>query len=633
MVIPSFAASKTVNYQAVINTPYPLIFDGKIFYLNAAQGAWYRADSATGPYRFDADPPADLVAMVEASAKVSERPASSEKVTAANAPEIVVATTPSELIVTEGPAEFVPLADDLLVLDNSADDVFMHISTQQYYLVLAGRWYHSPSLNGPWTYRAANALPVAFTQIPDNSEQADSRVYVPGTDEAEQAVLDAQIPVTATVARGPVDLDVSYDGEPSFEPVQGTSLQYADNTASTVIESDRTYYLVEDGVWYVSSSPNGPWEVSDYRPEEVAAIAPESPVYNVKYVYVYDSTPEYVYVGYTPGYTGSYVYGNSIVYGTGYYYDPWISPGYYYPRYSTWGFNVGYNPWTGWGFGLSWGWGPFYAGFYSGGYWHQDQYWGGGGYGYWGPCGYRPRWGYDNDYGYGGGHGHDNWGNDGHHGGHNGGGWNGNDNGDWGNGGNDGGGHGGGNWGGRGQGDLAAGDSRNANLRVRDANLYRDRDQKARVAGIGDRVSGRVTDRPGDLARGTRGASRDLARNSANPAGRGGNLSSRGQANTASVKGGLSRTDPPVKVADLRAKAQKRDAMLGADRGKLFADNNRAGGRSSLAPLERSAPKMRRGRLQKVQWGAQTARQRMPVVLRTPGPGGNATQVALQIAA
>ncbi len=137
--------------------------------------------------------------------------------------------------------------------------------------------------------------------------------------------------------------------------------------------------------------PNGPWEVSAYRPAQVAAISPQSPVYNVKYVYIYDSTPDVVYVGYTPGYTGSYVYYDTIVYGTGWYYRPWVSPYYYYPRYNTWGFNVSYNPWYGWSFGLSWGWGPFYAGYYSGGYWHHGHHWYNPRYSYWGPRGYRPR--------------------------------------------------------------------------------------------------------------------------------------------------------------------------------------------------------------------------------------------------
>ena len=183
---------------------------------------------------------------------------------------------------------------------------------------------------------------------------------------AEDAVLDAQVPQTAAVALGPADVDVAYDGEPEFEPVAGTDLEYATNTGAAVLQSDRQYYLVEDGVWYVSDTPNGPWQVSAYRPATVNAIPPTSPVYNVKYVYIYDRTPDVVYVGYTPGYLGSYVYYNTVVYGTGWYYRPWVTPYYYYPRPSTWGYHVSYNPWYGWGFGLSWDWGwPDYGSYYG----------------------------------------------------------------------------------------------------------------------------------------------------------------------------------------------------------------------------------------------------------------------------
>lgn len=378
-------------YQAVINTPYPLIFNGKNFYLNAAKGVWYRASTATGPYQFETSPPADIVAMVEAgeAAEAVQQPL--EPISAANAPEIVVSTVPTELIVTEGPAAFVPLVDDLLVLQNSDDDVFMHVGSQEFYIVLAGRWYHASSLNGPWTYQMADNLPPAFANIPRDSDQAGSRVYVAGTQEARDAVLDAQVPKTTAVARGEVDIEVAYDGNPVFKPVDGAKLVYADNTSSTVILSDGWYYLVENGVWYVSSSPNGPWQVSDHRPDQVRSILPTSPVYNVKYVNVYHATPSLVYVGYTPGYYGSYVYNNTIFYGSGWYYPSWVSPAYYYPRHSTWGFNVRYNPWGGWSYGLSWGWGFFSLGYYSGGYWHHNQYWHHGHYGRWGSRGYRPR--------------------------------------------------------------------------------------------------------------------------------------------------------------------------------------------------------------------------------------------------
>lgn len=377
------------NFQAVINTSYPLIYDGKrYYYLNAGKDVWYKASSATGPYSFDASPPSDIAGMVDQS---EAGDVGDEVVTASNAPEIVVSTEPSELIVTEGEPDFEPLVDDLLVLKNSQSDIFMHVSEQDYYIVLSGRWYRAKSLSGPWTFNPSDELPGAFSNIPEESRQADSRVYVAGTTEAREAVMDAQIPQTAAVQKGPVDMEVSYDGDPRFVAVEGTSLAYAENTGSTVLKSGDNYYLVEDAVWYIASAPAGPWKVAESRPQDVDAIPPESPVYNVKYVYIYETTPEVVYVGYTPGYTGSYVYNTTIVYGTGWYYRPWISPYYYYPRYGTWGFHIRYNPWTGWGFGLSWGWGPFRVGFYSGGYWHRHHHWYHRHGGRYGPGGYRPR--------------------------------------------------------------------------------------------------------------------------------------------------------------------------------------------------------------------------------------------------
>ena len=384
-------------YEAVINTPYPLIRDGDVYFLNAAQEVWYRGSSATGPFRFTDVVPAALEELVrqenagQGEEDVVARAESAEKITAANAPEIVVSTKPAELIVTEGPAAFVPLVDELLVLNNSDDDVFMHLDEQAYYIVLAGRWYRSASLNGPWEFRDSDALPAAFANIPGDSEQADSRVYVAGTEEAQEAVLDAQVPQTAAVKRGQADVEVQYDGAPAFETVDGTDMVYIANTGSTVLVAGGLYYLVEDGVWYVSGSHEGPWEVALQRPDQVETILPSSPVYNVKYVHVYDHTPDVVYVGYTPGYLGSYVYHNTVFYGSGWYYRPWVSPRWYYPHHRTWGFHVRYDSWYGWNFGLSWAWGPFHFSYWPGGYWHHHHYWHHRHYGYWGPHGYRPR--------------------------------------------------------------------------------------------------------------------------------------------------------------------------------------------------------------------------------------------------
>jgi hypothetical protein len=104
-----------------------------------------------------------------------------------------------------------------------------------------------------------------------------------------------------------------------------------------------------------------------------------------------------VYVGYTPGYVGVYPCYGSVVYGTGFHYPPYMSPYVYYPRPVTYGFHVSYNPWTGWGFGMSVS-GPFMSfGVHFGGAYgpYRPPYHGGGWYGAGGyrpppPPGYRP---------------------------------------------------------------------------------------------------------------------------------------------------------------------------------------------------------------------------------------------------
>ena len=134
-----------------------------------------------------------------------------------------------------------------------------------------------------------------------------------------------------------------------------------------------TYYAVDNGVWFSSASPQGPWIVADTIPtDKIAGIPPSSPVYNTTYVTVYDSTPEVFYVGYTPGYLWSFPYYGVPVYGTGWYYPPYIGV-HYYPRAPSWGgpflrvgavlgcgYHNGYYP------------GRCCGGRYGGGYRHND---------------------------------------------------------------------------------------------------------------------------------------------------------------------------------------------------------------------------------------------------------------------
>jgi hypothetical protein len=384
---PKLQNNKEWNLDVVTNTPFTIVKgnDGN-YYLYGGKH-WYQAQAATGPYSPAGNIPSELNQVQSAvdnanssnAGYVDSAAASQDKVVS----NIVVSTSPAELIQTDGQPSFTGIpGTGLSFVSNSSNDIFQDQGSGKYFVLISGRWYSSGSLTGGWHYVASNALPPDFAKIPEGSPKDNVLASVAGTDAAREAVMDAQIPQTAKVDRNTASATVNYNGDPQFAPLQGTDMQYATNTGSNVIEDHGVYYTVDNGVWFQSPSPNGPWTVATERPDEVDRIPPTSPLYNTKYVYIYDVTPDYVYMGYTPGYLNNYIYGPTVVYGTGFYYNPWYN-GFYYPRPWTWGFNVCYNPWAGWtlGYGFGGGWFHFGLGYGWGG-------WGGGGW--WGPRMYHP---------------------------------------------------------------------------------------------------------------------------------------------------------------------------------------------------------------------------------------------------
>jgi hypothetical protein len=384
-------APDTSNLQYVINTAFTIIHSNSTnrYYLFAGEDSWYETSDLEGSWTLTTNVPSEVAALAPPPEEQDPPPEGAE----AEEPEepgpppaIVVATEPSELIVTDGAPEYTPIGDTgLLYVSNTDSDILRYIDSQQIYVLLSGRWYTASSLNGPWAFVPADSLPPDFADIDVESDMGHLLASVPGTDEAIDAVLDNSIPTTAAVSRD-ATLEVQYDGEPKFEPIDGTDMTFAVNTATPVIKVGNRYYANDEAVWFVASAATGPWKVADAVPDDIQDIPPDSPVYNVKYVYVYESTVDTVYVGYTSGYTGSYVYGGTVVYGTGWYYPGWYGT-YYYPRPVTWGFGVRWNPWTGWSFGFSYGWGPFRFGIGFGNPWYRGGWWGARGW-----RGYRAGW-------------------------------------------------------------------------------------------------------------------------------------------------------------------------------------------------------------------------------------------------
>jgi hypothetical protein len=334
--------------KAVANTPFMIISDPRAnrFYLYGGSDTWYGAHKVEGPWFVTTTIP-------EAVRQLQPQDDAPEPNAKERPPKIIVATEPTELIVTDGKPAYVAIGTgELMAISNTETDVIMEPASKQLFVLLSGRWYAAPHATGPWTYLEPEKLPPSFKNIPEDSDYGYLLTWVPGTQLAEEAILDASIPQTAAVKRD-ATIEVTYDGKPQFESIEGTSLRYALNTEFQVIEAGQKYYCAHEGVWYESTGPNGPWTVATSVPEEIHSIPPSCPVYNTRYVYIYDSTPEVVYVGYYPGYLHSYVYHGCVVYGTGWRYRPWRSVHAYYPCHRTWGFHVRWNPWRGWAAGFS----------------------------------------------------------------------------------------------------------------------------------------------------------------------------------------------------------------------------------------------------------------------------------------
>ena len=381
---PKIQQDKDLDAERVVNSPN-LIFKEDNFWNMYLGGIWYKSSSVTEGWKPNASLSKKLQSVNE-QIKKQEKEANGGKENTEKpiVTEIIVATSPTELLQSKGVIDYKTIQGTaLLYVGNSSNEIFKDINSQKTYVLLAGRWYNAPSINGPWAYVAADKLPADFSKIPEGSEKDGVLANVAGTDAAEEAKIDAEIPQTAKVDRKSASIKVEFDGAPKFKNIEGTSLKVAENSNVTVMQDQSgKYFALDNGIWFTASNANGPWEVANDRPKDVENIPASSSAYNTKYVYVYNSTPDVVYVGYTAGYMGGYVYGPTIVYGTGFYYTPWYGS-VYYPRPVTWGFGFGYNPWTGWSMGVGFNVGFMHVGIgFGGGY--------GYGGGWFGPAMYRP---------------------------------------------------------------------------------------------------------------------------------------------------------------------------------------------------------------------------------------------------
>jgi hypothetical protein len=355
----------------VANTNWDIFYDtaGQHYYLLNQESWLTTKDMVSGPWASTATLPAGLSSLPNDDNWANVRKQIPGKPDT-NPPDVFVSKEPAELIVTQGEPTYTPIpGTKLLRMTNTDTVMFLNSGDGGYYFLTAGRWFRAASLDGPWS-TASNDLPADFSKIPDNDPSAFVKASVPGTTDAKDAVLLASIPITTAMeVNTPAPLQVAYNGQPNFQPIPSTSLQYATNSGNAVFLVNGSYYCCDQGVWYSSKTASGPWSYCTNVPSAIYTIPPSHPTYNVTYVTVQSSTPSTVVYAQTAGYSGEYVAANGVLmFGAGMIVGAMINN--HYKNYYHYPMPYSY----GWGARYNYGYGGYYRPHIS----HYGPYRGGG---------------------------------------------------------------------------------------------------------------------------------------------------------------------------------------------------------------------------------------------------------------
>src|SRR4051812_6236108 len=354
---PIWSPIKDNDLKFAVNTNWDLFqhVPSNTLYLRNDK-SWLKATDVKGPWTAVGTLPASFKKLpADENWKDVKAALPGTPLAASAVPKVFVSFKPAELILLTGEPRYtaVPGAGKLMWVANTESDVFRDGSTGPVYYLVAGRWFSAPDFTGPWTF-ATPTLPADFKKIPVEHERSRVLASVPGTDQAAEAVLLAQIPQTARVNKKELKApDVAFQGDPQFAPIETTTVQRAVNTDKDIFLIGGLYYMCYQGVWFSGKGSSGPWEVAQSVPQEIYKIPPSSPASHVTYVTIEDDddSDEWVTYAAAAGYTGMMIGWGCTVWGSGYYYPPYYGyyggyP-YYYGHFPTYGYSAWYNPWTG----------------------------------------------------------------------------------------------------------------------------------------------------------------------------------------------------------------------------------------------------------------------------------------------
>jgi hypothetical protein len=197
-------------------------------------------------------------------------------------PKLLFAETPAILVLIDGDPVYRPIEDsDYERLINTKAFIVRDTAGIHYLKILDG-WMESYMLRGNWTVSgvAPRGVEPAVAQALA-AKTVDLLDRLPSGRPDATPILNDDTAPTIVVSTEPAELIVT-DGPPRFAAVNGTKLQYVENTTANVFKepTDDEFYVLTAGRWFRAWTFDGPWELVPRAdlPSDIAAIPDNSPL-------------------------------------------------------------------------------------------------------------------------------------------------------------------------------------------------------------------------------------------------------------------------------------------------------------------------------------------------------------------
>jgi hypothetical protein len=226
-----------------------------------------------------------LVMCVLMSARIAAaEPRQVDPGAATDREKILFAHEPAILILIDGEPVYRPLEDTELQRLTNTKPFIVRDSAGIYYLKVLDGWMEAYELTGLWS--AAGVPPPGAESALRRLAATNSVDLLAGAASApagERPTLDGGAAPAIFVSTTPAELIV-VDGEPRYATVDGSSLEYIENTTANVFRepTDHELYVLISGRWFRAWTTDGPWEPvsSSDLPSDILAIPDDSPVWH-----------------------------------------------------------------------------------------------------------------------------------------------------------------------------------------------------------------------------------------------------------------------------------------------------------------------------------------------------------------